>query len=63
MSEITKKTRDITVEEITYGQCPAELTITFNETVRSVNLNKIIIGDITIPGVVSGLKLSSIQTG
>jgi hypothetical protein len=48
-----------TIEEITLGENPPELTIKFSEPIQSVDLNKIVLRDIKVPGVVQGLKLSS----
>jgi hypothetical protein len=56
-------TKELNISEITYGTCPPEMTIVFNETVRSVDLNRIVLMDIRVPNSVSGLKLTAVQTG
>lgn len=56
-----KKKRSIDVTEITYGDCPPELTITFNETIETIDLNKIVIGDVEVPNVITGLKIVAVE--
>lgn len=58
----SKKTKSLDVTEITFGECPPELTINFDETIHSVDLNKIVLTDIKIPNVITGLRIRPIQT-
>lgn len=55
------KTKSINIVEITYGQCPPELTITFDETIQSLDLHKILITDVKVPNIVTGLKIEAIE--
>lgn len=61
MTKTQKTARSISVKEITYGQCNDELTIVFDETIQSVNLNKIILVDRPYPNIVTGFRVRAIQ--
>lgn len=56
-----KKIKTINITEITYGLCPAELNITFNEAIQSIDLNKIILTDISWPNVTTGFRITAVQ--
>lgn len=55
------KKKDLEIEEITYGECPKEITISFSKPVRYLDLHKIIIQDIKTPNIVTGLKIVAVE--
>ena len=60
-NRVMDKKKSLDIATITYGECPPELTITFNQTIRSIDLHKIALLDVKVPNIITGLKITAIQ--